>query len=175
MFRNWRSIWYSASFAVFTHEELLQSLTILQRMLFLAAEFWGTLCYVITLQERPRWLGSPFKVVKMPVIRAKEHYRTEQSKKGRVQTCELPEARENASNHVTTANQDLQKNHKKPMKNQCSDCLKRGKRKSLSRDRFYFCIWLGGASFLNQSPGELRQSEAISKYLYFLKIANCST
>ena len=63
----------------------------------------------------------------MPVIRAKEHYGTEQSKKGRVQTCELPEARENASNYVTTANQDLQKNHKKPMKNQSSDCLKRGK------------------------------------------------
>ena len=42
----------------------------------------------------------------MPVIEAKEHYRTEQSKEGRVQTCELPEAGENASNRVTTANQD---------------------------------------------------------------------
>ena len=43
----------------------------------------------------------------MPVIRAKEHYRPEQSKKGRVQTCELPEAGENASKRVTPANQDL--------------------------------------------------------------------
>ena len=42
----------------------------------------------------------------MPVIRAKEHYRTEQSKKGRVQTCEPPEAGENASKRVTPANQD---------------------------------------------------------------------
>ena len=56
----------------------------------------------------------------MPVIRAKEHYRTEQSKKGRVQTCEPPEARKNASKRVTPANQE-------PMENQSLDCLKHGK------------------------------------------------